>query len=85
MKQFKCGDVVPGCQWVTRSDNEQELFEAIHSHARDVHGMDEVPPEVVDAIHGVITEVEVSHADARKAPDSRNASSAWVWGPSSSP
>ena len=57
MKQFKCGDVVPGCQWVARSEDEQELFEEIHAHAREEHGMDEVPPEVVDAIHGVITEV----------------------------
>jgi predicted small metal-binding protein len=59
MKQFKCDDVVLGCKWVTRSEDEEELFEAIHSHARDAHGMDEVPPEVVDQIHNVITEVEV--------------------------
>ena len=29
----------------------------VAGHARDAHGMDEVPPEVVDAIHDVITEV----------------------------
>jgi predicted small metal-binding protein len=57
MKQFRCGDVVPGCEWVTRSDNEHELFERIGAHARDEHGMDEVPPEVVDQIHSVITDV----------------------------
>jgi predicted small metal-binding protein len=57
MKQFNCGDVVPGCQWVTRNDNEQVLFEDISVHAREAHGMDEVPPEVVDQIRGVITEV----------------------------
>ena len=57
MKQFMCGDVVPGCQWVTRNDDEQQLFQEISVHARDEHGMDEVPPEVVDQIRGVITEV----------------------------
>ena len=57
MKQFKCGDVVPGCEWVTRSDDEDVLLEEIQSHARDVHGMDEVPPEVEDQIQRVITEV----------------------------
>jgi predicted small metal-binding protein len=57
MKQFKCGDVVLGCEWVTRSDDESALFAEIHSHARVVHGMDEVPPEVEDQIHDVITEV----------------------------
>ena len=57
MKQFRCGDVVPGCQWVTTNDDEQQLFQDISAHARDEHGMDEVPPEVVDQIRGVITEV----------------------------
>ena len=58
MKQFRCGDVVLGCEWVTRNADETALFEEIHVHARDVHGMDEVPPEVEDAIHDVITEVK---------------------------
>ncbi|HEY3612155.1 MAG TPA: DUF1059 domain-containing protein [Gaiellales bacterium] len=57
MKQFKCGDVVPGCAWETRSEDETALFEDIQVHAREAHGMDEVPPEVVVAIQGVITEV----------------------------
>jgi predicted small metal-binding protein len=57
MKQFRCGDVVPGCEWITRNDDEQQLFQDISVHARDDHGMDEVPPEVVDQIRGVITEV----------------------------
>ena len=57
MKQFRCGDVVLGCEWVTRNEDEAELFEEISAHAREAHGMDEVPPEVVDAIQSVITEV----------------------------
>jgi len=57
MKQFNCGDVVPGCGWVTRREGEEELFVEISSHAHDVHGMDEVPPEVMDLIRDKITEV----------------------------
>jgi predicted small metal-binding protein len=57
MKQFRCGDVVLGCEWVTRREDEQELLEEIQSHARDAHGMDEVPPEAEDQIYKVITEV----------------------------
>jgi predicted small metal-binding protein len=57
MKQFKCGDVVLGCEWVTRSEDEDELFAEIYSHARDAHAMDQVPPEVVDTIRSVVTEV----------------------------
>jgi predicted small metal-binding protein len=57
MKQFNCGDVVPGCAWVTRRENEDELWAEISSHAQDAHGMDEVPPEVVDLIRDKIIEV----------------------------
>jgi predicted small metal-binding protein len=57
VKQFRCGDVVLGCDWVTRSEDDEELLDEISSHARDAHAMDEVPPEVVDKIHAVITEV----------------------------
>jgi predicted small metal-binding protein len=57
MKQFKCGDVVLGCEWETRSEDDKVLFDEIQSHARDAHGMDEVPPEVVEQIRDVITEV----------------------------
>ena len=57
MKEFRCTDVVPGCPYVTRDEDEKELFEQISAHAREEHGMDEVPPEVADAIRGVIVEV----------------------------
>ncbi len=57
MKQFKCGEVVPGCKWVARGEGEEELWVEISSHARDTHGMDEVPPEVVDEIRDKIKEV----------------------------
>ena len=56
MKQFNCGDVVPGCAFVTRREDDEELWVEILSHAREAHGMDEVPPEVVDAIRDVIVE-----------------------------
>ena len=57
MKQFNCGDVVPGCKWVTRREDEEELLVEISSHAHDAHGMDEIPPEVAAIIRNVITEV----------------------------
>jgi len=57
MKEFRCHDVVPGCSYVTRDEDEDELFEQISSHAREAHGMDEVPPEVADTIRLVIVDV----------------------------
>ena len=57
MKQFNCGDVVPGCTWVTRREREEELWAEISTHTRDAHGMDEVPREVEDLIREKITYV----------------------------
>jgi predicted small metal-binding protein len=57
MRQFRCGDVVLGCQWEARSEDENELFAEIYSHAREAHAMEQVPPEVMDAIQDAITEV----------------------------
>jgi predicted small metal-binding protein len=57
LKEFRCTDVVPGCPYVTRDEDDEELFEQISAHAREEHGMDEVPPEVADAIRSVIVEV----------------------------
>ena len=56
MKEFRCGELVPGCGAKFESESEDELFEQISAHARDEHGMDEVPPEVVDQIRARIQE-----------------------------
>jgi predicted small metal-binding protein len=56
MKEFSCGVVVPGCAATFQAESEDELFQQIASHARDEHGIDEVPPEVVDTIRASIVE-----------------------------
>ena len=49
MKQFACGDVVPGC---TRSfrGTEDEILSAVADHAQRDHGMASVPSSVVDQV-----------------------------------
>lgn len=56
MRQFRCGDVVPGCETVIQGQSDDEILDQVSTHARDEHGMDEVPPEVVDTIRASITE-----------------------------
>ena len=56
MKEFACGELVPGCDAKFHSESEDQLFEQIAAHARDEHGMDEVPPEVADQIRERIVE-----------------------------
>jgi predicted small metal-binding protein len=56
MKEFRCGELVPGCGAAFQAESEKEILEHIAAHARDEHGMDEVPPEVVDQIRAAISE-----------------------------
>lgn len=53
MKRFRCGDVVPGCDAEFRG-TEAEILDAVGTHARDVHGMSEVGPELVQQVRSRI-------------------------------
>ena len=58
MKEFRCGVLVPGCWEVFQGESEDEILRQVVVHARAEHGMDEVPPEVVDEIRAEISERE---------------------------
>lgn len=57
MKQFSCGAVVPGCTATFTGDTQDEILGQVATHAKDDHGMQEVPPEVVDNVKANIQEV----------------------------
>jgi predicted small metal-binding protein len=57
MKVFLCGTLVPGCGAAFEGESEAEILEHVAVHAREEHGMDEVPPEVVDTIRAAIAEM----------------------------
>ena len=56
MKEFRCGDLVPGCPTLIEAESEEEILEQVAVHAREAHAMDEVPPEVVDQVRASISE-----------------------------
>jgi predicted small metal-binding protein len=56
MKEFRCGEIVPGCDARFESESEDEILREVRTHARDEHGMPEVPPEVVDQVRARIVE-----------------------------
>jgi predicted small metal-binding protein len=58
VKEFSCGVMVPGCWATFEGESEDEILRQVAVHARDVHGMDEVPPDVVDEIRVAISERE---------------------------
>ena len=56
MKEFSCGAVVPGCSARFEGDSEEDILQQVAVHARDAHGMEEVPPDVVQQVRQGITE-----------------------------
>ena len=57
MKQFACANVVDGCEGVVTGATEEEVLAAAAQHAAEVHGMSDVPPDVVAAIRSGIVDV----------------------------
>jgi predicted small metal-binding protein len=57
MKEFWCGAVVPNCSKRFRAENENEILSQVAEHARNDHGMKDVPPEVVAKVRAQIKEV----------------------------
>jgi predicted small metal-binding protein len=54
MKSFACGDVVPGCNAKWLCSTEDELLAEVALHARQEHGMAEVPEAVLTQVRSKI-------------------------------
>jgi predicted small metal-binding protein len=49
-----CGDVMAGCDATFEADSEDELLAQVGPHAAEAHGIDEVTPDVLEAVRGAI-------------------------------
>ena len=50
MKRFRCEQVVPGCDATFEAPDDDGIMRQVVVHAREAHGMDEVPPEVAEKV-----------------------------------
>ena len=50
MKEFSCGDVVPGCSASFKAGSDEEIFAQVASHAHHDHDIREITAELVDAV-----------------------------------
>lgn len=57
MKQFACGDVVPGCTAIFQAETEPEILGLVAQHAKADHGLAEVPAALVQQVRSHIAEV----------------------------
>jgi predicted small metal-binding protein len=56
MKQFACGDVVPGCAAVFQAETEFDLLAKVATHARADHKLMAIPASLVDQVRARIVE-----------------------------
>lgn len=54
MKQFFCGEVVPGCKASFEAATQDEILTQVAMHARNDHGMTTIPPELVNQVRSLI-------------------------------
>ncbi|WGL51635.1 DUF1059 domain-containing protein [Nocardioides sp. BP30] len=57
MKQFACGDVVPGCDATFAGASDDDILAAVALHASRDHHLTSVPTEMVDQVRAAIREV----------------------------
>ncbi len=55
-KILKCGDLMPGCNFVAEGKDEAEVMAKGTQHAKQAHGMATIPPEMAAKVKAAIKE-----------------------------
>jgi predicted small metal-binding protein len=55
-KELRCRDLGFDCEAVVRAEREDEILSQAAEHARSVHNVDEITPELVEAVRAAIRE-----------------------------
>lgn len=53
-KVIKCRDIGMQCDFVARGETEQEVLAKAGMHAKNDHGMTEIPPEVMEKVKAAV-------------------------------
>lgn len=54
VKEFSCGDVVPGCTATFTAPSDNDILSLVAALAIDDHGMASVPPELASQVRSHI-------------------------------
>jgi len=55
-KQLACGDVMPGCTYVTKADDEADLLQQVAKHASEAHGVKQITPDLLAKVKAAVKE-----------------------------
>jgi len=64
-KVLKCNDLNPGCSFEARGNSEEDVLKKAAEHAKMVHQMKEIPPDVLSKARSAIH--DEGEARGRKA------------------
>lgn len=56
-KMLRCRDVGVDCDAVIRAETEEELMRKVAEHAKTVHGMTEISPDLAAKVKAAIKDV----------------------------
>jgi len=56
-KMLRCRDIGVDCDGVIQAETEEELMRKVAEHAKTVHGMSEISPDMVAKVKAAIKEV----------------------------
>ena len=48
--KLSCGDAMPGCSARFEDESRERILDQVAVHAREVHGVEDVTPEMLEAI-----------------------------------
>ncbi|MFQ6019242.1 MAG: DUF1059 domain-containing protein [Dehalococcoidia bacterium] len=55
-KVLRCRDLGADCSWEGRAETMDELMVQVTQHAKEAHGMAEIPPELQQAALAIVRE-----------------------------
>ena len=57
-KSISCKDVgMVGCEFTAQADTVEELMQAAAAHAKEAHGMDSIPAEIMPVVQAAVRDV----------------------------
>lgn len=57
MRQFECGTIIPGCDAVFQGETDDEVMSQVPAHAREAHGLAEIPHSIAARARSLIHDV----------------------------
>ncbi len=53
-KELRCGDVMPGCNFVASGATEEEVLKQAAQHAKEKHDVKQLTPDLVAKVRAAI-------------------------------